>query len=89
MLFQRFGLRDFARIDGWFLPSHVNVLSSPDNVGKFGNTKSGTIIFTDINLVSYISVLLVIKISNSFNVGICPQILYVITIYLILLYLFV
>lgn len=52
LLFQRFGLRDFARIDGWFLPSHVNMLSSSENDSKFGKIKSGTIIFTDINLIS-------------------------------------
>lgn len=52
LLFQRFGLRDFARIDGWFLPFHINMLSSSDNVNKYGKTKSGTIIFTDINLIS-------------------------------------
>ena len=51
MLFQRLHLRDFARIDGWFLPDHVDVLSSADNHNKFGFTKSGAIIFTDINLV--------------------------------------
>lgn len=49
LLFQRLGLRDFARIDGWFLPpSHLS--SSLEN--KFGKTKSGTIVFTDINLIS-------------------------------------
>ncbi|OVA12683.1 D-alanine--D-alanine ligase [Macleaya cordata] len=51
LLFQRFGLRDFARIDGWFLPS--SKFSSPaENDNKFGRSKSGTIIFTDINLIS-------------------------------------
>ncbi|XP_057972095.1 uncharacterized protein LOC131160433 isoform X2 [Malania oleifera] len=49
LLFERLGLRDFARIDGWFLPSSVTTLSS-DN--KFGSTESGTVIFTDINLIS-------------------------------------
>ncbi|XP_010921077.1 uncharacterized protein [Elaeis guineensis] len=52
LLFQRLHLRDFARIDGWFLPDHVDVLSSADNHNKFGFTKSGAIIFTDINLIS-------------------------------------
>lgn len=52
LLFQRFGLRDFSRIDGWFLPSSVHTLSSTGSDSKFGNTKSGTVIFTDINLVS-------------------------------------
>ncbi|XXG39900.1 hypothetical protein AAC387_Pa01g0745 [Persea americana] len=52
LLFQRFGLRDFARIDGWFLPSSVHTLSSTGSDSKFGNTKSGTVIFTDINLIS-------------------------------------
>lgn len=52
LLFHRLHLRDFARIDGWFLPAHVDVFSSVDNHNKFGFTKSGTIIFTDINLIS-------------------------------------
>lgn len=50
-LFQQLHLRDFARIDGWFLPSSGNALSSSD--GKFGRTDLGTIVFTDINLVSH------------------------------------
>lgn len=49
-LFQQLGLRDFARIDGWFLPSFTNVSSSFED--KFGKTEEGTIIFTDINLIS-------------------------------------
>lgn len=72
MLFQRFRLRDFARIDGWFLPSHVNVLSSPESVGKFGKTKSGTIIFTDINLVSCNSIVVMVKHYISCSVGFSP-----------------
>ncbi|XP_038980270.1 uncharacterized protein LOC103702084 isoform X2 [Phoenix dactylifera] len=52
LLFQRLHLRDFARIDGWFLPDPVDVLPSVDNHNKFGFTKSGAIIFTDINLIS-------------------------------------
>ncbi|KAL5550686.1 hypothetical protein UlMin_000862 [Ulmus minor] len=50
MVFQQLGLRDFARIDGWFLPDSVHVSRLSEN--KFGRTKSGTIIFTDINLIS-------------------------------------
>ncbi|XP_020274002.1 uncharacterized protein LOC109848761 isoform X2 [Asparagus officinalis] len=53
LLFQHFGLRDFARIDGWFLPTHGNDLSFPNNVSRYGKTKSGTVIFTDINLVGF------------------------------------
>ncbi|KAL6146290.1 hypothetical protein ACLB2K_056973 [Fragaria x ananassa] len=49
-LFKRLGLRDFARIDGWFLPNSVHVPSSPDS--KFGRTEMGTILYTDINLIS-------------------------------------
>lgn len=52
LLFKRFGLQDFARVDGWFLPSHMNVLSSPDNATRYGKTRLGTVIFTDINLIS-------------------------------------
>ncbi|KAJ0978329.1 hypothetical protein J5N97_013803 [Dioscorea zingiberensis] len=52
LLFQQLHLRDFARIDGWFLPSSNNLLSSSGTDSKFGNTESGTIIFTDINLIS-------------------------------------
>lgn len=51
LLFQRLHLRDFARIDGWFLPNSVRMLSSSES--KFGRTESGNIIFTDINLVSW------------------------------------
>ncbi|XP_072974647.1 uncharacterized protein [Typha angustifolia] len=51
LLFQRLHLRDFARIDGWFLPP-VNVLSLEENDNRFGTTKSGTVIFTDINMIS-------------------------------------
>lgn len=47
LLFQRLGLRDFARIDGWFMP---HMLSSSES--KFGRTESGSILFTDINLIS-------------------------------------
>lgn len=49
LLFQRLGLRDFARIDGWFLPpsAHATYLKGD----KFGHSESGTIVFTDINLV--------------------------------------
>lgn len=50
ILFKRLGLRDFARIDGWFLPSSATLSSSKTN--DFGNTESGTVIFTDINLIS-------------------------------------
>ncbi|XAR68744.1 D-alanine--D-alanine ligase [Bertholletia excelsa] len=50
LLFQCLGLRDFARIDGWFLPPSSCVSYSMDS--KFGKTESGTIIFTDINLIS-------------------------------------
>ncbi|XP_077215090.1 D-alanine-D-alanine ligase family isoform X2 [Tasmannia lanceolata] len=52
LLFQRFGLRDFARIDGWFFPSPTHTLSSMENYNKFGSTESGAIVFTDINLIS-------------------------------------
>ncbi|KAF6152644.1 hypothetical protein GIB67_008081 [Kingdonia uniflora] len=52
MLFQKFGLRDFARVDGWFLPSSVRISSFTENENKFGMTKYGTIVFTDINLIS-------------------------------------
>ncbi|WOL14789.1 hypothetical protein Cni_G23570 [Canna indica] len=52
LLFRRFGLRDFARIDGWFLPGNANCLLTKASDSKFGLTESGTIIFTDINLIS-------------------------------------
>ncbi|KAK4833560.1 hypothetical protein QYF36_007246 [Acer negundo] len=38
LLFQRLGLHDFARIDGWFLPSSTNILSSSE--GKYGRIES-------------------------------------------------
>ncbi|EXB63179.1 Retrovirus-related Pol polyprotein from transposon TNT 1-94 [Morus notabilis] len=50
LLFQQLGLRDFARIDGWFLPDSFHMLSSPEN--RFGKTELGTVVFTDINLIS-------------------------------------
>ncbi|XP_027351656.1 uncharacterized protein LOC113862715 [Abrus precatorius] len=50
LLFQRLCLKDFARIDGWFLPNLGSKLSSSER--EFGRTQSGTIIFTDINLIS-------------------------------------
>ncbi|XP_034694013.1 D-alanine--D-alanine ligase isoform X2 [Vitis riparia] len=50
LLFQRLGLHDFARIDGWFLPSSIHIPSASEK--KLGRTKSGTVIFTDINLIS-------------------------------------
>ncbi|KAH9736820.1 d-alanine-d-alanine ligase family [Citrus sinensis] len=50
LLFQRLGLCDFARIDGWFLPSSTHVFSSSET--KYGSTEWGTILFTDINLIS-------------------------------------
>ncbi|XP_049401316.1 uncharacterized protein LOC125865171 [Solanum stenotomum] len=50
LLFQRLGLRDFARIDGWVLPPSSKASTSAGN--KFGRTDSGTVIFTDINLIS-------------------------------------
>ncbi|URE41482.1 D-ala D-ala ligase N-terminus [Musa troglodytarum] len=52
LLFQHFGLRDFARIDGWFLPGNANMFSTVAKDTKFGITESGNIIFTDINLIS-------------------------------------
>lgn len=52
LLFKCFKLREYARIDGWFLPSRVNLFSTSENGCEFGKTKSGTIIFTDINLIS-------------------------------------
>ncbi|KAL1558647.1 hypothetical protein AAHA92_09087 [Salvia divinorum] len=50
LLFQRLGLRDFARIDGWFLPPSAHAAYLKGN--KFGHSESGTIVFTDINLIS-------------------------------------
>ncbi|KAG0478705.1 hypothetical protein HPP92_013424 [Vanilla planifolia] len=52
LLFKHLKLREFARIDGWFLPSpSTNLFSSSDNF-ELGRTKSGIVIFTDINLIS-------------------------------------
>ncbi|TVU37113.1 hypothetical protein EJB05_10406, partial [Eragrostis curvula] len=52
LLFRHLGLHDFARIDGWFLTTPVTSLHSSENSSKFGNTKYGTVLFTDINLIS-------------------------------------
>ncbi|KAM1038336.1 hypothetical protein EV1_032673 [Malus domestica] len=49
-LFRKLGLRDFARIDGWFLPNSIHVPTLSDS--KFGRTEMGTIFYTDINLIS-------------------------------------
>uniref|UniRef100_A0A803L379 ATP-grasp domain-containing protein n=1 Tax=Chenopodium quinoa TaxID=63459 RepID=A0A803L379_CHEQI len=49
LLFQRLGLCDFARIDGWYLPPSFLKLSSGS---KFGRSESGFVLFTDINLIS-------------------------------------
>ncbi|KAI5663000.1 hypothetical protein M9H77_22323 [Catharanthus roseus] len=49
-LFQKLGLRDFARIDGWFLPPSADAPYFTEN--KFGKSATGTILFTDINLIS-------------------------------------
>ena len=68
LLFRRLGLHDFARIDGWFLPSPVSSLPSVENSEKFGNTKYGTVLFTDINLVSIFISLFVLKF------GSCPAV---------------
>ncbi|XP_051130698.1 uncharacterized protein LOC127251142 isoform X2 [Andrographis paniculata] len=49
LLFQKLSLCDFARIDGWFLPpTHTDCLTG----NKFGHSESGTVVFTDINLIS-------------------------------------
>jgi len=50
ILFKKLGLRDFARIEGWFLPASAE-LSSSEAI-DFGRTESGVVIFTDINLIS-------------------------------------
>ncbi|KAL0310042.1 UNVERIFIED_CONTAM: D-alanine--D-alanine ligase [Sesamum radiatum] len=49
-LFQQLGLRDFARIDGWFLPPSAETSYLTGN--KLGRSEFGTILFTDINLIS-------------------------------------
>lgn len=50
LLFQKLGLCDFARIDGWFLPPSANASYFSEN--KFGSSVTGTVLFTDINLIS-------------------------------------
>lgn len=42
-MFRILGLRDVARIDGWLLPQ-----------GQSGESSSGTVVFSDINLVRHI-----------------------------------
>ncbi|XP_028771289.1 uncharacterized protein LOC114728546 [Neltuma alba] len=49
-LFQKLCLQDFARIDGWFLPN--SCCESLSSESGFGRTEPGTIVFTDINLIS-------------------------------------
>lgn len=53
LLFKGLGLCDFARIDGWYLPSFSH--ESSCSTGKFGKTESGTVVYTDINLVMVFS----------------------------------
>ncbi|CAL1378537.1 unnamed protein product [Linum trigynum] len=48
-LFRQLGLRDFARIDGWFLPSSTNSFFGTTD-GNFGRSDMGTVLFTEINL---------------------------------------
>ncbi|MED6198180.1 hypothetical protein PIB30_063612 [Stylosanthes scabra] len=50
LLFQQLCLQDFARIDGWFLPN--SACNLPYSESEFGRTESGTILFTDINLIN-------------------------------------
>ncbi|XP_023641660.1 uncharacterized protein LOC17893266 isoform X2 [Capsella rubella] len=49
-IFQKLGLRDFARIDGWYLASNLNLLSSANE--RLGGPDSCDVIYTDINLIS-------------------------------------
>ncbi|KFK34088.1 hypothetical protein AALP_AA5G100700 [Arabis alpina] len=51
LLFQKLGLRDFARIDGWYLAPTSN-LSSSSACETLGGLRSRDILFTDINLIS-------------------------------------
>ncbi|XP_013617191.1 PREDICTED: uncharacterized protein LOC106323640 isoform X2 [Brassica oleracea var. oleracea] len=48
LLFKKLSLRDFARFDGWYLTPTSNLASSASQT----LTRSGDIIFTDINLIS-------------------------------------
>ncbi|ESQ49193.1 hypothetical protein EUTSA_v10020004mg [Eutrema salsugineum] len=50
LLFEKLGLRDFARIDGWYLTPTSNLSSAADET--IGGRKLGDIMFTDINLIS-------------------------------------
>ncbi|XP_020887220.1 uncharacterized protein LOC9320765 isoform X5 [Arabidopsis lyrata subsp. lyrata] len=49
LIFKKLGLRDFARIDGWYLAPNSNLSSASETLG---GPESGDIIFTDINLIS-------------------------------------
>lgn len=53
LLFKKLSLRDFARFDGWYLTPTSNLASSASQT----LTRSGDIIFTDINLVSILQIL--------------------------------
>ncbi|CAN6809952.1 unnamed protein product [Brassica oleracea] len=50
LLFQKLGLRDFARIDGWYLAPTSNISPAPNETSR--GRMSADIIFTDINLIS-------------------------------------
>ncbi|KAJ4898279.1 D-alanine--D-alanine ligase family [Raphanus sativus] len=50
LLFKKLGLRDFARIDGWYLAPTSNISPASNETSR--GRKSGDIIFTDINLIS-------------------------------------
>ncbi|KAG6557536.1 hypothetical protein Mapa_000810 [Marchantia paleacea] len=55
-LFQLLGLRDFARVDGWLLPSSSKINLNSHGVGNgdrlIGQMDSGIVVFSDINLMS-------------------------------------
>ncbi|KAJ3682882.1 hypothetical protein LUZ60_013109 [Juncus effusus] len=52
-VFEGLNLKDFARIDGWFLPAGKKEKVEGQNGNfAFGRTEFGTVVFTDINLIS-------------------------------------
>lgn len=73
LLFQKLGLHDFARIDGWYIPSSIGL--SLNTNGRYGKTESGVIIFSDINLVrefSFFYIVLVFLVNYPLIVHLSP-----------------
>lgn len=53
LLFRELGLRDFARVDGWYLPPSARINGKRDKNEKLiGECEHGYVVFSDINIMS-------------------------------------